>query len=104
MLVARASLQRLKVSRELDALRESLRWPRAVAAVAASAPARSVLFGALLLVLGRGRVAKLVRVAAGAVALVKLVGMFTRPAPQNAAVGEAGAATSDLDAGQKANP
>lgn len=104
LLVARASLQRLKVGHELDALRESLRWPRAVAAVAASAPVRSMLFGLLLLVLGRGRVASLVRAAAGAVALVKLVGMFTRHAPQPAPVGEAGAATPDLDAGQKAIP
>lgn len=81
VLVARASLQRLKVGHELEALREGMRWPRAVAAIATSPPVRSLLFGLLLLVVGRGRVARLVRLGAGAVALAKVAGAFARPAP-----------------------
>lgn len=97
VLVARASLQRLKIGGELDALRESLRWPRAVAAIAASPQGRSVLFGLLLLLAGRGRVARLVRAGAGAVALVKLVSMFARPAPHPAPGGDASAPSPDVD-------
>jgi hypothetical protein len=40
-LVARASLERLKIGRELAVLREGLQWPRAVSAIAGSRPVRT---------------------------------------------------------------
>lgn len=88
VLVARAALQRHKIGHDLDLLREDLRWPRAVAAIASSPPVRSALFGVLLLVVGGGRLARLVRAAAGLVAIVKLAGMFARHAPDHPPAGE----------------
>jgi hypothetical protein len=86
LLVARAQLQRLKIARQAGELRESLNWRNAAATLAAS-PGRSLFFGLLLLVAGRSKVAKLVRIAAGAVALAKVAGVFaTRPAGANARV------------------
>lgn len=94
VLVARASLQRLKIGVELDALREDLRWPRFAVAIAASPPGRSALLGALLLVAGRGRATRLIRIAAGALALAKLASTLTRlarrPGPEGGAGGEPG--------------
>jgi hypothetical protein len=71
LLVARARLQRLKVARHVDELRGSLRW-RNAATTFTSSPGRSLAFGALLLLAGRAKVANLLRLAAGAVALAKL--------------------------------
>ena len=79
LLVARAQLQRLKIARQAGELRESLNWRNAAATLAAS-PGRSLFFGLLLLVAGRSKVVRLVRIAAGAVALAKVAGAFaTRP-------------------------
>lgn len=72
VLVARAALQRLKIARDVEALRGSLRWPRTVAAVAASRPARSALMALLLLLGGPGRAVRLVGAAAGIVGVIKL--------------------------------
>jgi hypothetical protein len=87
MLLARGSLQRLKIGLELDALRASLRWPRVAEAILASPQGRSASIGLLLLLVGRGRLARLVRVVAGALALVKLAGALSRlpraPSPQS---------------------
>jgi hypothetical protein len=77
VLLARSSLQRLKIARDAGALRESLRWPRAAAAVVASPQGRSVLFGALLLLAGRGRFARLVRGTAAIVGLGRLAWVLT---------------------------
>lgn len=89
VLVARATLQRLKVACEVEALRENLRWPRAVAAIAASPPARSALFGLLLLVTGRGRLARFVRIAAATLALTRLAGRLAAPARPPGSTGAA---------------
>lgn len=79
LLVARAQLQRLKIARQVGELREGLNW-RNAAATFTSSPGRSLFFGLLLLVAGRSKVANLVRIAAGAVALAKVAGVFaTRP-------------------------
>ncbi len=73
-LVARASLQRVTIGHGVDTLRESLRVPRAAKAILASPQGRSAVLGLLLLLAGRGRVARLVRLAAGALAVVKIAG------------------------------
>ena len=78
VLVARASLQRATIAREVEELRGSLRWPQAAASIAASPLARSLAFGALVLVVGRGRLARLVRLAAAAVGALKLASALAR--------------------------
>jgi hypothetical protein len=80
LLVARAQLQRLKIARQVGELRASLSW-RNAAATLTSSPGRSLGFGLLLLLAGRSKVANLVRIAAGVVALAKVAGAFatTRP-------------------------
>ena len=81
LLLARASLQRLKLRHEIDGFRESLRWPNAVGAIAASPKVRSLTFALLLAVAGRWRVARLVRGAAIAVVVARLaLRAFTRSA------------------------
>lgn len=75
LLIARAQLQRLKISRQVGELRASLNWRNAASALTSS-PGRSVVFGLLLLLAGRSKVANLVRIAAGAVALAKVAGVF----------------------------
>jgi len=95
VLVARASLQRLKIGSELEALREDLRWPRAVAAIATSRAIRSALFGGLLILAGRGRAARLVRAAAAVAALIKTAGWFAHRTP---------VATGDEEAGVPPQP
>lgn len=89
LLVARSSLQRLKIARDLGALHESLRWPHAAAVIAASPPARSVLFGLLLLLGGRGRFTRMLRGAAAILAVAKLAWLLThgkdQPQPADAA-------------------
>ncbi len=61
VLLARSALQRLTLARDVQALREGLRWPRAAAAIASSPASRSLLLGALVLLAGRGRIARLLR-------------------------------------------
>lgn len=72
LLVARSSLYRLKMQQELGTLRESLRWSRAGAALATSPPARSLLFGLIVLILGRRRLGRLIWGAGRAILLLKL--------------------------------
>ncbi len=67
LLVARSSLYRLTLARDARLLRESLEWRN----LASSAPLRPLLFGALMLVAGRSRISALVRLATGAIMLVK---------------------------------
>lgn len=78
LLLARSSLQRLEIARELDALRAALRWPRAGLALAASPPVRKALLGLLLGFAGRGRLSRLLRMAAFAVVAVKVAGGLAR--------------------------
>jgi hypothetical protein len=81
LLVARAQLQRLKIARHVGELREGLNW-RNAATTFTSSPGRSLFFGLLLLVAGRSKVANVVRIATGAVALAKVAGAFAkRPQP-----------------------
>lgn len=75
LLVARAQLQRLKIAEQAGQLRRGLNW-RNAATTFTSSPGRSLVFGLLLLVAGRSKVANVVRIAAGAVALVKVAGVF----------------------------
>jgi hypothetical protein len=90
VLVARAALQRLQVRREIEVIREDLRWPRALVAIAASRPARSALLGALVVLAGRGRLARLVGAAAAVTAIVKASGLFAPRAPAQDGAGGAG--------------
>jgi hypothetical protein len=76
VLVARASLQRLRAARDASAIAQGLRSPRAIASLAGSAPGRSLLFGALMLLVGRGRVSRAVRFAGGLLAVVKVALAF----------------------------
>ena len=78
LLVARVSLQRLQAARDVDAIRESLRW-RSLGNVATSRPALSLAVTALLFVLGRGRFARVARWASVAVALLKIARSFSKP-------------------------
>lgn len=71
LLVARAQLQRLKISRQVGELREGLNWRNAATTLTTS-PSRALLFGLLLLVAGRGRMASLLRIGAGVMALAKV--------------------------------
>jgi hypothetical protein len=84
VLVARSSLQRLKIGRDVDALRESLQWRRALGTAASMPQVRSLLFGVLLLAAGRGRLARMVRMAATALAVAKLGAMLLRAAKARA--------------------
>ena len=88
VLVARSSLQRLKIGRDVDALRESLNWPRALRAAASTPQGRSLLFGVLLLAAGSGRLARMVRMAAGVLAVAKLGAMLLHAAKAPAAVAQ----------------
>jgi hypothetical protein len=71
LLVARAQLQRLKIARQAGELRESLSWRNAASTLATS-PSRALVFGLLLLVAGRGRMASVLRIGAGVVALARV--------------------------------
>lgn len=91
LLVARSSLDRLTMVREVDALREGLQWRRVGAAMATSAPVRPVILGALVLLAGRKRIAKAIGLATQAIMLVKLVGAVRKlathqktPCPEDA--------------------
>jgi hypothetical protein len=82
LLVARSSLYRLTLARDMQGLRESLR-PRNLASSATSSGAlRPLLFGALTLVAGRSRVGAVVGLATRALMLVKaaqaVIGMARR--------------------------
>jgi hypothetical protein len=76
LLVARASLQRLRIANHAQSLRRSLRGPGALIAAATSGPGRAVLFGLAMLVFGRGRMARVVKVAGVGLALAKVARTF----------------------------
>lgn len=89
VLLARSKLQRLRLAHELGILREQVRLPRGMAFVQSS-QVRAFGFGALLLLLGRSRLGRLVRIAAVVTAGVKLareLGVRRAPPPATAAAG-----------------
>jgi len=73
LLVARASLQRLQAAHQVEALREGLRWPRPIAALATNRRALSVAGALLLFVLARTRFARAARWAGIAVAVLGII-------------------------------
>jgi hypothetical protein len=72
LLVARSRLHRLEVQHELRSLRRSLTRPMTALAIAASPSVRPLLFSALLFVVGRGRLSRLVRRAMTVLTVVKV--------------------------------
>ncbi|HXS52443.1 MAG TPA: hypothetical protein VN782_07925 [Usitatibacter sp.] len=80
VLVARSAMLRLRAAGEIEALRESVTLPGLVGSVASSGPARSMLFGTLLVVLGGTRLSRMLRLAAGIVAGARLVRFLVRQA------------------------
>ena len=72
MLAARASVQRLQAAVQVDAIRESLRWPRPLVAAATSPRGLAVAGAAVILILARSRLATAARWAGTAVALLRL--------------------------------
>ena len=73
LLIARASLQRLQAAHQVEALREGLRWPRPIAALATNRRALSVAGALLLFVLARSRFARAARWAAIAVTVLGII-------------------------------
>jgi len=73
LLIARASLQRLQAAHQVEALREGLRWPRPIAALATNRRALSVAGALLLFVLARSRFARAARCAAIAVTVLGII-------------------------------
>ncbi len=82
LLLARSSLYRLTLARDAQRLRESLQWRNLASSATHSGAGRPLLFGALMLVAGRSRLAALVGLATRAVMLVKaaraVIGMMGR--------------------------
>jgi hypothetical protein len=73
LLLARSSLYRLSLAREAEALRESLRWRNLASSATHAGALRPLVFGALMLMAGRSRVARILGVAARIIAIVKTV-------------------------------
>ena len=73
LLLARSRLHRLELQHGIIALRESFFQPKSMLSMATSAPARPLLFSALMMLVGRGRFGGLVR---GAMAVLTLVKAF----------------------------
>ncbi len=72
LLIARSRLHRLEVQYELRSLRRWLARPMTAFSVAASPSVRPLLFSALTLVIGRGRLSRLVRRAMTALTVIKV--------------------------------
>ncbi len=70
------TLQRLEAAASAGELRDSLRWPRAAAAIVRSPPGRSLLASLLLLVAQRGRFARIAGAAGVALAVIQLARTF----------------------------
>jgi hypothetical protein len=85
LLLARSSLHRLALEHEADLLRQSLQWRNLASSARSSTGLRPLIFGALLLVAGRRRIAGILGVATRVIAVVKTVqairGMARKKAP-----------------------
>jgi hypothetical protein len=73
VLVARSSLLRLQAAADVQRLREGLRFGNVRTAIAAQPSGRKALFALLLVLAGSRQLARMVRVAAAAVAVAKAV-------------------------------
>jgi hypothetical protein len=73
LLLARSSLYRLALAHEADLLRQSLQWRNLASSARSATGLRPLIFGALLLVAGRSRIARIVGVATRVIAVVKTV-------------------------------
>ena len=82
LLLTRSSLYRLTLARDAQALRESLQWRNLASSAASAGPMRPLLFGALMLLAGRSRIAAVVGLATRALMLVKaarvVIGLMRR--------------------------
>lgn len=72
ILVARSTLCRLRLAGQVQDVRDSLRWRRAAMAVAAAPGTRRIAFGVAVALLGLGRAARLITMAARVVVFAKL--------------------------------
>lgn len=89
LLVARSSLCRLKIGRDVARLRESASLGSVGSMVAGSAPTRELLLGLLLAGVGTGRISRLVSLAGRTLVIVRLalaaLGMVRSAPPSPAA-------------------
>ena len=85
LLLARSSLYRLSLAREAGVLRESLRWRNLASSATHAGALRPLIFGALMLMAGRSRLARVLGLATRIIAIVKTVqalrGVARRKAP-----------------------
>ena len=72
LLLARSRLHRMRMQHEARALRSALTTPRGMLAIASSSPLRPLLLSGLLMVAGRGRAARIVKIAMSVLTVVKL--------------------------------
>jgi hypothetical protein len=72
VLVARSGLYRLRVRRDVAAIRDGLSFSRAGAAVAGSGPGRELALGLLVSGLGGGRVARILATAGRVLVIARL--------------------------------
>ena len=77
LLVARSQLHRLELQHGLGALRHSLTQPKNLLSMATSGPARPLVFGVLMMLVGRGRLGGILRGALMALTVAKAVRAFT---------------------------
>lgn len=71
LLLARSRLHRMRIQHEATALRTALTTPRGMLSIASSSPLRPLLLSGLLMVAGRGRAARIVKIAMSVLAAVK---------------------------------
>jgi hypothetical protein len=85
LLLARSSLHRLALAHETDLLRQSLQWRNLASSARSATGLRPLIFGALMLVAGRSRIARILGVATRVIAVMKMVqairGMARKKAP-----------------------
>lgn len=82
LLVARSRMLRLRAVSEAQALRGSLTLRGVAGSLRESLPARSALFGALLLVLGSARLRRVLRLAGVALGIARAVSAFRGGKPR----------------------
>jgi hypothetical protein len=84
LLIAQSRLHRLEVQAHVAALRQSIRRPKTILSIAASSPLRPLIFSALLAVVGRGRLSKVLKGAMavlGALKALRIVSAWLAQSP-----------------------